>query len=319
MGVSETSEKGVQKCQFSYTENEGRYLRFLADRTAANLRHGGYLVQAERMENCCRLFSAQFCEHCGSEKLRASSPHHCHVRLCPFCEEIRAVKDRKISRRYLEKTKIWPVFLTLTVKNRPYITAQWISDNLKSFRRLRQRKAWDDHVVGGFYSLEVTHTEEKGYHPHIHIAMDAHYWNHREISRIWEEVTRGDGKIIAIKEICGDGVEEFCKYVAKASQYSDQWRVTCELFKALSGKRLFAGFGEWFGAVKEMSIEIDAERKNQLCPECGSGLTWIGFVNEEDVYICPSHGDFYVSRGKAGEMILEHGNRLKRIARIKDF
>ena len=294
------------------------YLRFWADRTAANLRHGGYLEHAEKMENCCKIFSAMMCEHCGSDRLRAS-PHHCGIRLCSICEESRAVSNRRITRILLKRPNLHLKFLTLTFKNRPEISGEWLSENTASFRRFRNRKAWGEHVNGGLVSQEVTYTERNGYHPHLHIVMDAGYWNQFEISRIWNEVTRGDGRIINIKEIHGDRVDEFCKYVAKASQYSDQWRVTVALFEALKGKRLFFGFGDWDGVIGEIKKEIKAERKSQNCPNCGSGLTWAGSVNAQDVYLCPVEGQLYVLPETARGMVMEHGSQLSRIAKIRGF
>jgi len=322
MGVSRSFNDGLNGDILPLTtgaREEGvDYLRFWADRTAANLRHGGYLVEAERMENCCKIFSAMMCEHCGSDRLRAS-PHHCGVRLCPIDEERRAVSNRRITRILLKTPDLHLIFLTLTFKNRPEITGEWLSENTAGFRRFRNRKAWKEHVNGGLFTLEVIYTDEMGYHPHFHIVMDAKYWNQFEISRIWNEVTRGDGRIIDIRKIRGDRVDEFCKYVAKASQYSDQWKVTCALFEALKGKRLFSGFGGWYGLVGEIQKEIEAERESQKCPGCGSGLTWAGSVNAQDVYRCPVEGHFFILPEKARKMILEHGNRLKRIAGIKDF
>ena len=306
----------IQPLNTGARESGVEYLRFWADRIAANLRHGGYLKQAERMENCFKIFGSLLCEHCGSERLRAL-PHSCGVRLCPFDEEIRSVKNRRITRRHLKQVKLRPKFLTLTVKNRPEISGEWISETKESFRRLRRCQAWKDHVIGGLVSLEVTYTEKKGYHPHLHIVMDAGYWNQFELSRAWNEATRGDGRIINIKEIRGDRVDEFCKYVAKASDYSDQWRVTVALFKAIKGRRLFYGFGDWHGVVGEMEKEIEAERKNQKCPDCGSGLTWVGSVSAQDVYVCPVTLDYYVCVEKARETRMEYGSRLSRIAKAR--
>ncbi len=295
-----------------------QYRRILAGQISANLRYGGLLVQAEKMENCCQLFSAMICEHCGSPFVRAVTSH-CHVRLCPFCEELRSLGNRKVLRYLMKETELGSKFLTLTVKNRPEITPEWISEIWKSVRLFRQRKNWKEHVLGGVQSLEIIHHETTGYHPHVHFVLDSRYWNAFEISSTWEDITKGDGKIINIKEIHGDRVDEFCKYIAKASDYSDQWRVTTELFKAIRGKQLFSAFGAWYGLQKEIKKEIEEERQRQVCPDCGSELTFAGQVGTEDVYQCPETGDFFLCPEKAQETIMEHASRLARIAKARGF
>ncbi len=219
----------------------------------------------------------------------------------------------------MEKIEIGAKFLTLTVKNRPEITSEWISDIWKSVRRFRQRRNWKDHVLAGVQSLEITYHETTGYHPHVHFAIDAHYWNAFDISSTWEKVSCGDGKITKIKEIRGNSVDEFCKYIAKTSDYSDQWRVTAALFEAVRGKRLFAAFGAWVGFQKEIEKEIKEERNRQLCPDCGSELTFTGQVGTDDVFQCPETGDFYLCVEKAKQTLVEHGTRLARIAKARGF
>jgi len=299
-------------------EDKYQYRRILAGQIAANLRYGGLLVQAEKMENCCQLFSAMLCEHCGSPFVRAVTSH-CHVRLCPFCEELRSLGNRKVTRFLMERIEIGAKFLTLTVTNRPEITPEWISDIWKSVRRFRQRRNWKEHVLAGVQSLEITHHETTGYHPHVHFVLDSSYWNAFDISSTWEEVTGGDGKIIDIKEIRGDRVDEFCKYIAKASDYSDQWRVTTALFNAVRGKRLFSAFGAWVGLQKEIVKKIEEERQRQVCPDCGSELTFAGQVGTEDIYQCSETGDFFLCPEKARQTIMEHGRRLALIAKVRGF
>jgi len=292
------------------------YRRVLAYQYAESLIHAGYFEHGEKVKSCCQSFLALICEYCASLKMRAVVSH-CHVRLCPFCEESRSLRNREICRELLDRVRVRPKMLTLTVRNRDEISADWISEIMKSFRRMRQRKRWKDLVRAGTVSLEITYSEQKGFHPHLHCSLDSDYFPQAEISEMWKSCTRSDGYVVDIREF--KGVEELSKYVCKASDYAGEWKISAALFEAVKGKRLFGAFGAWYGLYQEIKKAIEADRKSKVCPDCSGPLTFFGSLDQNEVYLCKETGDFYVCEKKAREIRISHAQSLERWARAAGF
>lgn len=191
--------------------------------------------------------------------------------LCPFCAARRAskliqVNEPKVS-QVLETTNWFPVMITLTVKN-SHDFEECFDNLVQSFRRLLERRRdWLKkgrgitqfrHVQGGYYSIEITHDPETGYHPHIHLAaICSSYLDQKKLSDEWHEVT-GDSFVVSLNKIKGDslveGLLEVFKYALKFSDLDDEqvW----EMWRRLSGKRLIGSFGCLWG-LKMPENELD--------------------------------------------------------------
>lgn len=205
-------------------------------------------------------------------KLR--SANFCCVHLvCGFCAIRRGAR---MMARYLErfawvrakKPELRPFLVTLTVRN-----GSDLGERLKhldrSLTRLHKRRHGKRStsllttIDGAVWSFEVTYSDEKGWHPHVHAI-----WLAREepdqaaLRREWEEIT-GDSFMCDVRPIQpadhpeGEGGEidphakgfaEVFKYALKAAELPP--KVALDAYRILRGKRLVRSFGSFFG-VKE--------------------------------------------------------------------
>ena len=216
------------------------------------------------------------CTKCGHTH-RIKLP--CGDRLCLDCAKQRQMKYRtylvkKFANGSIDasKTKL----LTLTVRSMSDL-GQMVDMLFRSFRRLRQRQIWKRIFVKGVYSLEVA-KGKNGWHAHFHILGEMAYWNKHNLSKVWNEVTKGRGKIIDIRVLRGsshNAIREICKYPFKPhnlQKWTDRDRTDYNF--AVKGRRLFSTLGEWYADKLE-------HRDVFRCPECGgefivveySGLT----------------------------------------------
>ena len=83
-------------------------------------------------------------------------------------------------------------FITLTIPNVEYLSADDLKGLIASFRRLRQRKYFKSVCRGGLYKIEVTNQGKgKGWHPHLHLLADAGFISSFHLSFEWCQVTGG--------------------------------------------------------------------------------------------------------------------------------
>jgi len=126
-----------------------------------------------------------------------------------------------------------------------------------SFRRLRQRALWKNHVAGGAFVLEVTKTDA-GWHAHIHAIIQSSFIKWKLLVADWKAVSGGQG--VYIKKIPKtDIIRYLTKYLTKTSlSIPDQFDAS----GALKGSRLFQPFGSWY------AISCDAPRYKPHCTHC---------------------------------------------------
>lgn len=209
---------------------------------------------AIRLNDCCRL-----------PQLHASDARdevmiverRCRSRVCPLCAAARAA-DVTGDILQLVQTMDSPRMLTLTLAstNRP------LEDELdrltSSFRKLRQRKAWREHVHGGVWVIEVTLNESTGqWHPHAHALIDGKFWHQGDIANAWQSVT-GDSRVVDIRMVHGrrDAARYVSKYVAKGCDISKlpDDRIA-EYAAAIASRRLHQPFGTCHGVIVRDDVD----------------------------------------------------------------
>lgn len=257
------------------------------DRIGTQQDRRSYLRKSERVRDCGTFL--QFKGHL------LHYANFCKDRLCPMCTwrkslkifgEMSAVMDRI-------ETESRFIFLTLTVKN---IQGDKLSDQIddlfKGYKKLMQRKELKSAVKGWFRALEITYSQETGYHPHFHVVLQVHknyfgknYIKQADYVRIWREVMRLDydpqvdirkigggygneisGDYIGGQDI-GKAVAESAKYTVKDSDYiyPDDEKLTDEVVQALDialkGRRLIAYGGELKKIHHDVEVENDQADK----------------------------------------------------------
>lgn len=180
--------------------------------------------------------------------------------LCAFCAARRAAK---LVEKYLPTVRtamasggsLKPVMITLTVKNGESLSERY--NHLKrAYRTLQKHRAhclsgqkWTEFVKvkGSIHSYEFTHSDEKGWHPHIHmVALISDWIDQEELSKEWHEIT-GDSFIVDIRKISDhdddlpSAMLEVFKYALKFQSLSLE--KTFHAFQVLQRKRLMGSFG----------------------------------------------------------------------------
>lgn len=142
-------------------------------------------------------------------------------------------------------------FLTLTLRHGKEPLKELIDKLMWSFRLLRQHDFWEDKVQGGAAFLEVKRSEKNaGWHPHLHIIMDADFIAKELLQEAWRGITHGSFHVDIQRVKDTQRLQSYVtKYVTKsldASFYRNPVWLD-EAMEALHGRRLCTTFGDWYG------------------------------------------------------------------------
>lgn len=213
----------------------------------------------------------QWIDH--GDRLTLHAARFCKVPLlCPLCA-IR--RGGKMLRRYVERADfiardhdLWMV--TLTVANGADLRERF--EHLRSsLRKLRKRAQKGSGVfasaAGAVWSFELTRGKDDLWHPHVHMVWAVpkgsppiRWGEGSQLRDDWHSVT-GDSYIThAVKIEAGSSetlLDAFCevfKYALKFSSLSLSDNL--EAFSALSGQRLIASSGVWYGLQLPESADL---------------------------------------------------------------
>lgn len=227
--------------------------------------------QVEKCEKCGKLFRVWHHLVCGARIVAAIA---CNSRVCPKCAPRRAA-DLVAQYTHAIRNFRLPTLLTLTVQN--VFTAAELPEALDrlvgGFLALRRRKVWPKKAPG-IWALEIVWTEEKGYHPHLHVIVDLPRIDDlQELARVWTDLTgakhQPDVKRAWSPEKKAGLLREGVKYITKAWEVqpgkldaSGEEPIRA-ILAVLAGRRAVQPFGD---LVVE---EIDRDGSSDLeCPRC---------------------------------------------------
>jgi len=215
-----------------------------------------------------------------------ATANFCQLRLCPLCTARRAMKNARKLNYVMNVTESRYgyefIFLTLTVNScEGNDLGKTLGLLTKSWDRLMKQRPVKLACKGWYRAIEITHSRELGYHPHIHaiIAVEPSYFKRKsgqyitqaEWVRRWKMALSVEYKPIVhiekTKDKNGKGgmgaVLEASKYATKDSEYIDDVldeqeaaQIVVDYTKALHGRRLVA-FG---GVMKEIAAEMGADQ-----------------------------------------------------------
>lgn len=198
----------------------------------------------------------------------------CRERICSVCAWRRQAKfyaQMVPTIDYLSERKYKFLFLTLTAKNvETKAELKTLVDKmLNAYKLLQNRREIRRTWKGMCRSVEITHTAEKGFHPHIHciVAVDENYFKADYLSQefirnVWQECMRVNYKpLVNIKRIKDKekGIKETFKYAFKPSDKAEDMAALYGAFLGvLKGKRLVS-FSGVFAKVRKLLKFADFE------------------------------------------------------------
>jgi len=243
-------------------------------------RHAGWKAWRERVKTALALTGQSTSrqtafEQCGANAWLSECKEvpgtyriacdRCHDRFCLPCANERSRRTARVISDFIKPKTLR--FLTLTLRNTGQSLADSLARLVASFRKLRNRPYWKQHVTGGASFIECKWiAQSQNWHPHLHILTEGRFMEREKLKTEWYAVT-GDSYVIDIRLIkdTARAAEYVAKYATKgysSSVFHDQARLE-EAVTALAGKRLMMCFGRWRGFVI-----TDAENPEHWEPVC---------------------------------------------------
>lgn len=234
------------------------------DRADQELRFAGHLeervywlkvlpktkVTRKNLENYRDCGKNAWIEHSESRSAYRIKSKTCGMRICPVCGDRRRsqVKERLVN-AFALLPRAYLRFVTLTLRSTSAPLSEQLDRLTRSFRRLRQRKLWQDKVTFGAGTIELTRSNKTGnWHPHLHILYVGEYIDQGALSRTWKAIT-GDSMIVDIRKVDSttNAILELAKYASKPLKFGylkDDVLAGVELFNTLAGRHLLIVFGD---------------------------------------------------------------------------
>jgi len=204
-------------------------------------------------------FISLVCSHCGNT---IAVPVYCGDRFCPICGAPRRSRIRARIKWLVQHVNLKQGMrikhLTLTIRNQKCLV-DMLKDLTKSFRKLRSRALWKNHVSGGAFVIEIT-GRPGDWHAHIHAVIESYYLDFHKLLNAWKECSPGQGVYIQnlpLKAV----ITYLTKYLTKPDMPEEALE---EASLAISGYRLFQPFGSWY------SINLTYSKPPCRCKECSS-------------------------------------------------
>lgn len=190
--------------------------------------------------------------------------NYCHHALCPMCAWRRHARNGAIISRALEgMDKLYMV--TLTVDNTPTVTREQLQHLIRQSTAMLRSLQCPDYIA----NIEITYSDNKGYHPHVHAIVRQPYWTDRSIRYSMADWRRRWGKLaggtlgynimhIAPIDDTAASVAEVTKYLCKPLTDVDNLQSVIDtLIPAIRRVRQIRAGGEIrrrIAAVKQQDI-----------------------------------------------------------------
>lgn len=255
-----------------YSDDEDRLTRVLYD-TVDNELNTSYV---ELYDNCRS--DAWFIRELETGYVRIVS-HHCRLRWCPFCANVKAFKASTAVGEWVRKA-LHPKLLTLTLRSSEQLLTTQIDRIYDAFRALRKRNAFKFRIVGGFWYFQVTKSSKTGHwHPHIHCLCEGRYIPHQTLKSLWESIT-GDSVIVDIRAVKNvrKVTNDVTRYISRPMSLRGLSPDSMlDLFNAFHGRRLCGTFG----TARVLAQQIKAENPPPKFEKVGSWNTVMSSRNTD--------------------------------------
>ena len=229
---------------------------------------------------------------CGSCGKRLNVPVYCGNRFCQICSSHRRSRVRERLQFLVKNVKLKSgqhfKMITLTIRNEKNLS-KMLKRLQKSFKKLRSRAWWKNHVSGGAHVFEITGTPGN-WHVHVHAVVAAYYIPFDILLNLWMKLSTGRG--VYVQNIPPKAVVNYLtKYLSKAGVSVNLEETVSD---SLKGYRLFQPFGEWY-AISNTFVKQKSKCSN--CGACAFQLT--GSLDQSGCR------PFRMYRRKAGDFVAE--------------
>lgn len=205
-------------------------------------------------------FTRVYCAKCGDEHIIIKP---CGARFCPACGHISRWRVRERLHQLFKLMRHERGYrlkmLTLATKNCQNLE-EGIDDLIASFRRLRQRKLWNQSIRGGIFVIEISGSPGS-WHPHLHCFIYSLRIQWESLRDLWSSCSKG-GQSVWIANISNNrAIYYVTKYVTKpGSDPEYAWTIS----QAMKGRRTFQRFGTF------QKIKLPRYASGRECEVCGS-------------------------------------------------
>lgn len=225
----------------------------------------GQPIKAARIEQCGSYVAIQAWQDPDNTRQLASA-NFCRHPLCPMCawrrslawgQRLTYAADTMAASGHLYS-------LTLTIRNTPTLTTAQVK-RLKqtAVKLMRQHLSCPDYILG----LEITHSPDRGYHPHIHALLwtsttrDTSYDAIAALRAAWGAHHREPWLQAVLYPVTDTAAAaaETAKYLVKLAPSSSTPDVISTLAAALAGQRKIQAAGRWRLAIAAAKAQIAAD------------------------------------------------------------
>lgn len=199
--------------------------------------------------------------------------YRCSQKWCPQC-------NWRITDARQKKIRAWHLFtrqckhVVLTQRNSACLTRGHMARFIKNLYRLRRSKFWSE-VRGGTCSVEITN-EERGWHIHAHMLVDADWIDGGDLAVKWARIVGQDFAIVKVIDAREkDYARECAKYVVKGSMLAS-WsgEEIWNFVDAIRGRRMFFQFGSILKHKADVAKIISLQKEKAKACQCGA-MDWV--------------------------------------------
>lgn len=241
----------------------------------------------ERLEACGKSVAVLTVQQ---GKTVALSRRLCRDRLCPFCSAVKAeiVRDNllPVVRQRHAQGGLFSL-LTLTMAHGPKDPLSHTFAVLnEALRRFLRSSLFKRHVRGWALGIEVTHSAANGFHPHVHLLIEAGFWPLASLQKLWGRCLAKSGwrtggrQGVHVMALQGDlrlGLREALGYSCKAA---DLARLgpgeLLELASVLRSRRLTRCCRAWSKAARRVAEQREQEASARDLAEGRLRVTALG-------------------------------------------
>ncbi len=271
------------------------------DAIAALLRSTGapeLAARAGRIESCATSVTGTVCPDCG--EFHVQRTQLCRDRLCPNCGWVLSkLRYHAVLAAVEEINATRPVRVmhaVLTIKHDAQSDLRELVTTLtRAFGLLRKMEACKP-IVGSVRALELTHSEQAGFHPHIHALFledrACAGLTPAALRRAWRTALGADydPEVWYQESYAADGssdpadaVREACKYSIKPGALTElDAGALATVAKALRGVRLTSADGVLHGCLRACKCHYRTDRAKTGCEACHTSMEPVRTLIEWD-------------------------------------